>query len=618
MGVLELNRDDLMRIALERQKSMPSGEDALFRMYSRKSFHGRNIYPPGPDFNQSDTPSSERIGAVTSGLAAFTGTWNRQTALHLLRRTGFGYKKTHADTLQLLTMSQAVDLVLAINATPPAPPVNWYQPMWADEAGVPYGADWTNSVINDITNGITTNIYRSEGLKGWLTELAVNQDITIREKMVMFWYHLIPVDFDTVLDSNNVYCATNSARICYQYIKMFRDNCLGNYKSIIQQIALAPAMMYYLNNQANNLVAPDENFAREIMELFTLGKGPESQYTQNDVIAAAKVLTGWRVENLNSVSPTTTFNSTLHDFSSKQFSSFFGNTVIAGTGATELATFIDMIFSKSKIVSEYIVRRLYRFFVYYDIDSNVETNVIVPLAQIFVNNNWNILPVLQTLFKSQHFYDIANRGVYIKSPFDLIVGTSRSFNLSTTIADQTNYYNQAYVWIFYNNVALRVMEQVMGEMPNVSGWPPFYQVPSFHQLWINAITTQQRFFMMTAVVFGFNINPQPAVLAARIEIDEIAFFRQYLTDTAIRNPNTVVSTAVDNLLPIGLSLTERNSIKTETLLFGQTGGFGDAYWTFAWNAYLLDPNNLDNANIVRFGLKNLLYIIIGLPEYQLT
>jgi len=615
MGGLDLNRDDLMRIALERRKSMPSGEDALFKMYSRKSFHGRNIYPPGPDFNQSDEPSYLRVGNVTSGLAQFTGTWNRQTALHLLRRTGFGHKKAHADVLQALTMSQAVDLVLAVNPTPPAPPINWYQPLWADEVGLPYGADWTTSVINSITDGITTNIYRSEGLKMWLTELAVNQDATIREKMVMFWYHLIPVDFNTVLDSNNEYCATNSARICYQYIKMFRDNCLGNFKSIIQQVALAPAMMYYLNNQANNLVAPDENFAREIMELFTLGKGPESQYTQNDVIAAAKVLTGWRVENLNSVSPTTTFNPLFHDFSNKQFSSFFGNTVISGTGATELTAFIDMIFAKSKIVSEYIVRRLYRFFVYYDIDANVESNVIVPLAQIFVNNNWNILPVLQTLFKSQHFYDIANRGVFIKSPFDLFVGSSRTFNLATTVSNPSNFYYQGYVWLFYNNVALRVMEQVMGEMPNVSGWPPFYQVPTFHQLWINAITTQQRFFMMAAIVFGFDINPEPEVVATRIEIDEIAFFRQYLTDVQIRDPNLVVSTAVDNLLPIGLSLAERNSIKTETLLYDLVGDF---YWTFAWNQYLLDPNNEDATIVVRFGLKNLIYTLIALPEYQLA
>lgn len=618
MGIYNFTRADLERIVKERGKRTEVSDDPLFRQYSRKEFNGRNNHPAGPSFNDPDTPSSLRVGNVTSGLATFTGTWNRQTALHLLRRTGYGYRKEHADLLQALSMSNAVDLVLAVPATQPPPPINWYEPIQPDEGGVAYGANWTGVPINDFVNGINTNIQRSEGVKHWMTGLALNSDISIREKMTAFWYHFIPVDFNTVLDSNNEYCATNSARICFQYMKLFRDNCIGNYKTLIRQMAVAPAMMYYLNNQANNLLAPDENFAREIMELFTLGKGPESQYTQADVVQAARVLTGWRVENLNTANPTVTFNPALHDFGSKQFSSFYNNTVITGTGASELDTFIDMIFSKSKIVSEYIVRRLYRYFVYYDIDSNIESNVIVPLAQIFVNSNWQILPVLQTLFKSQHFYDMANRGVYIKSPYDLLVGTCRTFNLQTTVANPNDHFNQYYIWLFLNYVGLSGSNQVMGEVPNVSGWPAFYQVPNFHQIWINSITTQLRFSWITAFVFGIDIRPDAENFATRLEIDEIQFFRNYLTNDQIRNPNTVVNIAVDNLLCIGLSTTERNKLKTEHLLFNQTGGFGDAYWTFAWNTYLVDPANETNRNIVRFALKGLLYSILALPEYQLA
>jgi uncharacterized protein (DUF1800 family) len=619
MGKFDFSKDDLIHVVSERHKKI-RGEtkDFLFEEYSRKSFQGRNIYPEGPDFNQTDEPSSLRVGSVTSGLTPFTGTWNRQTALHLLRRTGYGYKKAHADLIQAMTMSNAVDLILTMPATPAPPPINWYQSIQPDQSGVPYGADWTTTPINDFVVGFETNIHRSEGVKHWMTGLALNQDISIREKMTAFWYHFIPVDFNTVLDSNNEYCATNSARICFQYMKLFRDNCIGNYKSLIRQMAVAPAMMYYLNNQANNLLAPDENFAREIMELFTLGKGPESQYTQADVVQAARVLTGWRVENLNTALPTVNFNPALHDFGSKQFSSFYNNTIIEGTGASELDTFIDMIFSKSKIVSEYIVRRLYRFFVYYDIDANVEANVIVPLAQIFVSNNWEVLPVLKALFKSQHFYDMANRGVYIKSPYDLLVGTCRIFNLQTTPADPNDHFNQYYIWLFLNYVGLSGTNQVLGEVPNVSGWPAFYQVPNFHQIWINSITTQVRFSWMTAVIFGLDIRPDAENFAARLEINEIQFFRDYLTNTQMGNPNTVVNTAVDNLLCIGLSTAERNKLKTEHLLFNLTGGFGDLYWTSAWNNYLADTSNETNRNIVRFALKGLLYSIIGLPEYQLA
>ena len=140
----------------------------------------------------------------------------------------------------------------------------------------------------------------------------LNSDDTIREKMVWFWYHFIPIDFESIFQSSNSYINTNCARIFYSYFKLFRDNALGNFKTLIRKVATEPAMMYYLNNQANSASAPDENFARELMELFTLGKDPASQYTQDDVIAAAKVLTGWRVQGLNTANVVTNFVPSAH------------------------------------------------------------------------------------------------------------------------------------------------------------------------------------------------------------------------------------------------------------------------------------------------------------------
>src|SRR4030095_6397414 len=115
------------------------------------------------------------------------------------------------------------------------------------------------------------------------------------------------------------------------------------------------------------------------------------------------------------------FNAAQHDTTSKQFSSFYNNTTIAGrTGATagdlELTDLINMIFSKSTEVSRFMVKKLYRYFVYYKIDSATEANVITPLAQMLVSNNWEIKPVLSALFKSEHFFDTVNQGCYIKSP----------------------------------------------------------------------------------------------------------------------------------------------------------------------------------------------------------
>ena len=253
-----------------------------------------------------------RIGNITSGLTPFvpnkSDPWDALKAMHLLRRTGFGFK--YADVAILVdagSPSAAVDIILNIDNTVPKPPVNWYQTYnatSADAGGVAYGADWTNNAFTNVDAATTllqqrTNSYRNSAVRQWMFGLALNQDITIKEKMTWFWYHFLPIDFETITSSSNNYIKTNSARIFYSYFKMFRDNAGGNFKTIIRNMATHPAMMYYLNNQANSAAAPDENFARELMELFTLGKDPLSQYTQADVVAAAQVLTGWRVQNLN-------------------------------------------------------------------------------------------------------------------------------------------------------------------------------------------------------------------------------------------------------------------------------------------------------------------------------
>ena len=369
-------------------------------------------------------------------------------------------------------------------------------------------------------------------------------------------------------------------------------------------------MMYYLNNQANTNTAPDENFAREIMELFTLGKGSNSQYSQPDVIEAAKVLTGWRVQNLNTPNPTTEFVPNKHDESTKQFSPFFNNTTIASGGAQELDDFIDMIFSKSEVVSQYICRRLYRFFVYYDIDPYIETNVIEPLAQYFVANNWDILPVLDKLFKSQHFYDMANRGVYIKSPLDLFIGFLRTFNINTTISDPTNYDAQYYIWQRFDNL-LADMEQSMGSIPNVAGWQAFYQNPSFHEYWINSNTIQKRFAYISYAFYGITFTRNG--LTTKIKADTLEFVSQF-SNSICADPNLLVDQCIKYLLPIDLSTEQKSILKTQNLLSGQAT---DYYWTQAWNSYIQDPTNETKKLAVSSRLNSLFLTLIQLAEFQL-
>jgi uncharacterized protein (DUF1800 family) len=604
------SRRKFFRSFTEKDPTPGGVTDPLFEKYARKSLAPRHYSTNNVSNRQQADNSREtdRVGNVTSGLAPYTGQWSEWEVLHLLKRTNFGWKKSYVDALRTLDPSSAVDKILQIDTTPPAPPVNWYQNTFADENGLAYGADWTNDAFSGTSVGQTSNTYRVQSLRRWLFGLAINNDNTIREKMTWFWYHFIPVDFDSVRQSSNTYANTNSARILYRYMKLLRSNAIGNFRTLIRAIAVEPAMMFYLNNQSNSAASPDENFARELMELFTLGKDPASQYTQSDVVAAAKVLTGWRVQNLNTTNVATNFVASSHSTTNKQFSSFFNNTIInyqsGANGANELDALLNMIFSKDQVVAQYICRRLYRYFVYYDIDSNIEANVIAPLAQTFISNNWNILPVLTQLFKSEHFFDMANRGVYIKSPFDLLAGTLNMFNVSTTASTIQNQYG---VWSYFNDNLGLSMEQQMGTIPNVSGWNAYYQTPSYHEYWINSNSVQKRFKFINDLFAGITQS------ATALKIDNIAFVKQF-DETTVTNPDLLVAACIKYLLPIDLSQAQKDSLKTSSLLGGQVSNH---YWTDAYNDYLARPTDATKKGLVDTRLKTLLSGLCQLAEFQL-
>jgi len=193
------------------------------------------------------------------------------------------------------------------------------------------------------------------------------------------------------------------------------------------------AMLRYLNGYLNTKTSPDENYGRELQELFTVGKGPDSKYTEDDVKAAAKILTGFRINPFSS--PISYFFLfTDHDTSTKQFSAFYGNKKITGRafndGEKELDDLVQMLFDNTE-TARHICRKLYQFFVYYEITSDVEQNIIRPLADIFRQNNFQFKPVLEKLFKSQHFYDSLNLNCVIKSPLDYSIGMIREFDINT-------------------------------------------------------------------------------------------------------------------------------------------------------------------------------------------
>ncbi len=550
----------------------------------KSNFNDVDLLPP-PD----PTPTLR----TTSGLNPYSGAWTQNEVIHLLKRTMFGAKKADVDYFLGKTMSQSVDELLTPTAPLPAPPVKEYDPAGATvpDTNIALGATWVNDPNNDGT--ITSR--RRASFKKWWMGVMINQDRSIREKMTMFWHN----HFST--ETNDV----GNSQFVYKHHALLRANALGNVKTLVRAMTLDPAMLVYLNGQLNTATAPDENYGRELQELFCCGKGPNSLYTENDVKAAAKVLTGWRNDAtaINSY-----FTSSRHDSTNKQFSAFYNNTIITGrTGATagdlELDAMLTMIFNTPE-VSKYLCRRLYRWFVYYDIDSNVETNVIDPLAAILVANNFNIKPVLDKLLKSEHFFDVLNQGCLIKSPVDLVVGFCREFKIAFPVA--TDYISNYALWNGLVSYGIN-MQQNIGDPPDVSGWKAYYQAPQFHEIWINSDTLPKRNqFTDTLAVNGYTAN------AKKIVLDGPAFAAM-LPDPG--DPNKLIDDSLALLFRIKLSTASKNQLKTDILLGGQSQ---DYYWTNAWTGFLNNPADTANTTTVRNRLRDLYKYFMNLAEYQLA
>jgi uncharacterized protein (DUF1800 family) len=402
-------------------------------------------------------------------------------------------------------------------------------------------------------------------------------------------------------ESNDV----GNANYTYWHHALLRQKCLGNFKTLVKDVTIDAAMLRYLNGYLNTAAAPDENYSRELQELFTLGKGPSVAYTEDDVKKAAKVLTGWRINN---TTYTSYFDAARHDSSSKQFSAYYNNAVITGrtgaAGANETDDLINMIFQKDE-VAKFICRRLYCWFVYYKIDAATEANVIVPLAAIFKANNYEIKPVLTALFKSEHFFDVVNQGCLIKSPVDQVIGCLREFNV--VFPNASSDYVDAYaMWNYIRNWCV-TMGQDVGDPPSVSGWPAYYQEPQFHELWINSDTLPKRSrFTDTMITTGYTR------VGKKIFIDAVAFAKTLSNPS---DPNTLIDDSLAILYRVPLSASAKETVKQQILLSNQTQ---DYYWTNAWNAYIASPNDTANFNIVNNRLKSLYQYFMNLAEYQLS
>lgn len=234
----------------------------------------------------SNTPEyqiSNTVPPVNSGLKRFRGKWATDEARHLLKRTLFGAKPAEVQLFASKSPEQCLDILLNTAEEAPAPPVNNYNDDVFTDPDVPLAATWVNDTTKN--DGMKSG-RRRNSFKSWWIGVMLQQQTTLQEKMVVFWHNHFATEARTV----------DHPILIYRHHAMLRRYALGNFKELVKEVTKDMAMLRYLNGAASTKKAPDENYGRELQELFTVGKGPGSHYTEDDVKAAARVLTGYYVD----------------------------------------------------------------------------------------------------------------------------------------------------------------------------------------------------------------------------------------------------------------------------------------------------------------------------------
>lgn len=521
------------------------------------------------------------------GLLTYQGVWGKHELVHLLKRTMFGVNKQDIIHFSNKSLVQVVDELLNPAPFHADPPLNDY-----DSVGtfaVPFGQPWLNAPYNEKEDG-----YRILSFRKWTMEIFLNQDRSIREKMLLFWHN----HFATQTDAGR-------SNMVWNHHSLLRQNALGNFKELTRRITLDGLMLKYLNGEENTKLAPNENYARELQELFCIGKGPGARYSESDVKQAARVLTGWKV---NTEAGTSFFKEEDHDSGDKTFSSFYNHTIIRGrtgpqAGEQELADLLDMIFANPE-TALFICRKIYRWLVNAAIDETVEKNIIAPLAAQLIKNKFEIKPLLRSLLSSDHFFDPANCGAQIKSPIDFCIGIQREFGVA--YAPKENFYVN-YSMLGFLLEFCEQMGQVYSNPPNVSGWPAYYQSPAFYEMWINTSTYPKRNeFSAMMVEYGFNRE-------GRSFGADLLMFARSMENPA--DPDALIDESLEILYRVPVSEESRSALKKNTLLSGQQK---DQYWTDAWNEYIKNPDDAVIKDTVEIRLKNLYRFIVNSAEYQLA
>lgn len=560
-------------------------------------------------------------------LDPITGTLGTKRAAHLLRRLTFGPAQTQIDTFATYTIDQAIAALFDGFVMPSAPTK-------------PDASVWVN--VAPLSNEKDFELF-SYFKYWWLGQMAISS--TSLEKLVFFIHTIITTKQDTGGSARDIYFQNALFR---QYlINDFTDTVplFNRYKSLIKKICIDNSMLSFLNGNVNVKGRPNENFARELLELFTIGKGPTigvgnyTNYTENDIKAAAKALTGWDKDYTFATLDTDTSlprgkikgsssNASSHDNTTKTLSSAFSNTAITPNATTpteasaldEISQLIDAIYNQDE-ASRFLVRKLYRFFVHYNIDATIETDIIIPLATLFKSGGFRLRTVLEKLCKSEHFFEAASginddkMGGTIKSPLDLVLGTLRYFEVSFPASGTTDFNSKmGQIENYINTMGLSFLDPY-----DVAGYEAYYQVPLYSRNWINTNTLLRRYIFIKDI-FTENTN-------GLAYIDPLVWFNKTsigVTDT-IATTDTLVGTQklakmliehiAQKLLVYSAPTTEISDERYNYFAVYHLGGLSFENWVFNWTNR--NGSNMMIKDDATARLRNILFVLMQSPEYQL-
>lgn len=543
-----------------------------------------------------------------ASLAPLTETLGLRRAKHLLRRTSFTFDKATLDSFANLTPTTAFNQLNTVQTNA------WTEPYDPLPTGNPDGY-WTSSSENPLS--FTGQGRKRSIVSAWWWYNAIKQN-AIKQKLTFFLHTCFTVSKDN---------GTGGATHFFDHIRLLDFYALGNIKTLAKKITFDNSMLYYLDNTTNNANNPNENYAREFLELFTILKGPQvgngdyTNYTELDVQQAAKVFSGIKTKSDRSLIDSDTslpigrIQVGQHDQNDKTFSHRFNNQVI--TGGTnedeivqELDDFVEMIFAQDATAISY-VRKLYRHFVKSEWDDEVESDIILPLAADLKNGNYELLPVVEKLFLSQHFYDADDAdssdeiiGSIIKNPVSLFNETVSFLDLDIPDPD-TNIDDFFQFFRFVHNYYLPSSAMVFWSPGSVAGYPGFYQEPDFDRHWFSSNTVLARYKMIESLIIGRsqignNVN-------IRTSLDLPIFVKDNITNA--NNATALITEVADYLYPEPIS-DDRKAYFAENLL----EGFPDYYWTNEWVDYLSSNDD----TIVRNRLNALFTAMINAAEFQLT